>query len=162
MNWLDIILILALAASIIGGFATGFIKSALSLAGAIVGILLAGRLYAPLASIFPFIANTGVAKIIAFILILVAVLLIAHLIAKLLHWLTSLILLGWLDHLLGGIFGLITGAIFIGAAIAAWIVFFGINGAIQGSKVAGILLGYLPSVLALLPSDFNAVRSFFR
>ena len=162
MNWLDIILIIALASSVIAGFATGIIKSALSLAGAIIGILLAGRLYAPLAGIFPFIADTGAAKIIAFILILFIVLLIAHLIAKLLHRLMSLVSLGWLDRLLGGAFGMVTGAIFTGAGIAAWIVFFGINAAIQSSKVAGILLGYLPSVLALLPQDFDSVRSFFR
>lgn len=162
MNWLDIILIIALAASVIGGLATGLIRSAMAFIGIIVGLLLAGWFYAPLAGIFPFIGGSTTAKVIAFILILLIVMVIAHYVAKVLKWLTDLIMLGWLDHLLGGVFGLITGAIFVGAGVAAWIVFFGMNGAIQNSKVATILLGYMPSVLALLPGDFSSVRSFFR
>ena len=162
MNWLDIILIMALAAPVIAGFSTGLVKSAFSVAGIIIGVLLAGRLYEPLAGVLPFIANTGAAKIIAFILILAVAMTAAHFLARLTHWLTSLVKLGWLDRLAGGAFGLVTGAIFTGATLAIWIKFLGINGVVQDSKVTGILLGYLPSVLALLPGDFNSVRSFFQ
>ena len=47
MNWLDIVIIVALAISTFLGLKIGIIKALLSLAGLIVGVILAGRYYAP-------------------------------------------------------------------------------------------------------------------
>lgn len=161
MNWLDIAIIVVIAIAALNGLRAGIIKAALSLAGLIIGVILAGRYYAPLSEQLPFIPQAG-AKIVAFAIILVGVMIIAGLLARFLKWAVSVVMLGWVNHLGGAIFGLVLGAILCGALLAIWVKFFGIAEAIVESNLATLLLDYFPVVLALLPEEFNAIRSFFQ
>ena len=162
MNWLDLILIVAIAIPTAIGLRIGMIKAALSLAGLIVGVIVAGRYYLPLSEQLSFISQDSVAKITAFIIILVGIMIIAGVLAKLLKWTASAIMLGWINHLGGAIFGLVLGAIFYGAILATWVKFLGITVAITESTLASILVDFFPMVLALLPDEFDAVRPFFQ
>ena len=162
MNWLDIVILVVLVGGTIMGLRVGLIKAALSLAGVIVGVMLAGRFYIPLADRFSSVLQTGVAKVVAFALILIVVMLIAALLAKLLQGITSATMLGWIDHLGGGVLGLVLGALLAGALLAIWTRFFGISEAIRQSTISVLLLDRLPVVLALLPKEFGALRSFFK
>jgi membrane protein required for colicin V production len=161
MNWLDAVIILALAVATFLGFRTGVIKAALSLAGLIVGIILAGRYYVPLSEHLSIIPSDSAARVAAFIIILIAVGLLAALLAQLLKWVTSAIMLGWVDRLGGAIFGLLMGALFYSVLLAVWVNFLGMSGPIVESSLANILLSRFPIVLALLPDEFDAIRSFF-
>ena len=161
MYWLDIAIIVAIAIAILIGLRIGIIKAVLSLAGLIVGVILAGHYYAPLSGQLSFIPQASVAKIVAFAIILIGVMVIAGVLASLLKWAASAIMLGWVNRLGGAVFGLFLGAIFCGALLAIWVKFFDIA-AISESNLAAILLDRLPVVLALLPDEFDAVRSFFR
>jgi membrane protein required for colicin V production len=49
----------------------------------------------------------------------------------------------------------------LGALLAIWVQFFG-SGLVTESFLAGVLLNKFPLVLALLPSEFDAVRDFFQ
>ena len=109
MNWLDIVLIVMLFIPIFTGLIKGLIKTALSFAGLIIGIVLAGRFHGSLAEIFSFTNNENVANILAFVLILVAVFIIALLIANLLRFVAKSLLIGWVDRLGGAIIGLLSG-----------------------------------------------------
>jgi len=160
MNWLDIVIIVAIAIAILIGLRIGIIKAVLSLAGLIVGVILAGRYYVPFSEWLSFIPQASVAKIVAFAIILIGVMVIAGVLASLLKWAASAIMLGWVNRLGGAVFGLFLGAIFCGALLAIWVKFFDIA-AISESNLAAILLDRLPMVLALLPDEFDAVRSFF-
>jgi len=162
MNWLDIVIIVAIAIPTLIGLRIGMIKAALSLAGLIVGVIVAGRYYLPLSEQLSFISPASVAEIVAFAIILVGVMVIAGVLARLLKWTASVIMLGWVNHLGGAVFGLVLGAIFCGALLATWLKFFGVTEAITESNLAIILLDRLPMVLALLPDEFDTVRSFFR
>jgi membrane protein required for colicin V production len=161
MNWLDIIIIVILAIAVIGGLKTGIIKAVLALAGIVVGVVLAGRYYLPLAESLSFVPHDGAAKIIAFAIILIAVMIISVVIGTILTRVVSAVMLGWINRLVGAVFGLVLGSIFCGAVLAIWGKFIGMTGVIAGSAIAPILLKYLPLVLALLPGEFDAVRSFF-
>lgn len=161
MNLLDIVIIVILAISVLTGLRIGLIKAVLSLAGLIVGVILAGRYYVPLSEHLAFISQAGVAKVVAFAIILIGVMVIAGVIAGLLKWTASVMMLGWVNRLGGAIFCLVLGAIFCGALLAIWVKFLG-AGAIAGSGLATVLLDRFPLVLALLPSEFDAVRSFFQ
>jgi len=86
---------------------------------------------------------------------------IAGVIARLLKWAVSVTMLGWVNQLGGAIFGLVLGAVFCSAVLAIWVKFLG-AGAIAESGLATILLDRFPMVLALLPSEFDAIRSFFQ
>jgi len=162
MNWLDIVIIIAMAISAYLGLRIGIIKAALSLAGLIVGVILAGRYYIPLSQQLSFIPQANIAKIVAFAIILIGVMIIAAVAAVLLKWAVSKMMLGWVNRLGGAVFGLILGALFCGALLAIWVKFAGIEGAIAESTLAAILLDRFPMVLALLPGEFDSVRSFFQ
>lgn len=161
MGWLDIVLIAILAFAAFQGFKTGIIKAVISLAGVIVGVILAGRFYTPLAGQLTFVPHEGIAKIIAFAIILVGVMVVAGVVASLMKWATSLVMLGWINHLGGAIFGLMLGATFCGALLATWVKFIGIGETVTSSALANVLLNYFPLVLGLLPQEFDSVRSFF-
>jgi len=162
MNWLDIVILVVMVIAIFLGLKIGIIKAALSLAGVIVGVLLAGRFYVPLSERLTFIPQAKAAEIAAFAIILIVVMLIAGIAAKLLNWAVSAMLLGWVNHLGGAVFGLVWGAILCGALLAIWVKFLGINEIITNSSLAAILLDRFPAVLALLPQEFDAIRSFFQ
>ena len=162
MSWLDIIVLAVIAFAALFGFKAGIIKAVLSLAGVVGGVVLAGHYYAPLSEQLTFISQPGVAKIVAFAIILAGVVIIAAIIAAVLRWVTSLMMLGWVNRLGGAIFGLLMGGVICGALLAAWVKFIGMNGVIGDSVLAQTLLDYFPLVLALLPGEFDAIRSFFQ
>jgi membrane protein required for colicin V production len=162
MSWLDIVIVVAIGVTTFIGVKKGVIKIALTLAGLIVGIVLAGRYYAPFSQHLTFISQPSLAKVAAFAIIFIGVMLIATLLARLVKWAASTIMLGWVDRLAGGILGFIVGAMFCGAFLAMWVKFLGMPGAIAQSTIAPILLNQFPRVLALLPDEFGAIRSFFQ
>lgn len=162
MNWLDAILIIFGIIALLGGLKTGLIKSILPLAGLIIGLFLALRYYEPFGELMPFLPQPTVAKWVAFAIILMAVLLIAGGLARLVSWGFSSLMLGWLDHLIGAIWGLLFGAVVYAALLAIWVKFFGQAAVITGSPLATFLLDHFPTVLGLLPDEFEAVHNLFR
>ena len=160
MNWLDIVIIVVIAIATILGLKIGIIKAVLSLAGLIVGVILAGRYYAPFSEQLTFISQPTIAKVVAFAIIFVGIIVIAGVAASLLKWAASLMMLGWVNKLGGAVLGLALGAIFCGAVLAIWVKFLG-AGAIAESAIAPILLDQIPVILALLPDEFDTIRSFF-
>ncbi len=162
MSWLDIVIIVAIGITTLMGLKIGIIKAVLSLAGVIIGVILAGRFYLPLAGQLTFIPQATVAKVVALAIILIVVMIIAGVLATLLKWAASLMMLGWVNRLGGAAFGLLLGAIFVGALLATWVRFLGAGQTIGDSALAALLLDRFPMVLALLPQEFDAVRSFFQ
>lgn len=162
MSWLDIVIIVGVGVTTFIGLKKGVIKIALTLAGLIVGIVLAGRYYAPFSQQLTLISSPGWAKVAAFAIIFIGVMVIATVLARLLKWAASAIMLGWVNRLGGGILGFIVGAMFCGAFLAMWVKFLGITGTIAQSTIAPILLDQFPRVLALLPKEFGAIRAFFQ
>jgi len=161
MNWLDIVILVILAVTAFTGLKRGLIKSALSLVGLIIGVILAGRLYSLVAGLLPFIENESVANGVAFAIILIVVMIIASVLASLLKWVASAVMLGWANYLGGAVFGLLLGAITAGALLTMWVNFLGSADSVIESAFAGFLLDGFPAVLALLPEEFNAIRDFF-
>lgn len=94
MNGLDIAILVVVAIATFLGLKIGVIKAALSLAGLIVGVILAGRYYAPLAEQLTFISQDGIAKAVAFAIILIGIMVVASVLATLLRWVTSALMLG--------------------------------------------------------------------
>lgn len=161
MNWLDIVIIVAIAIPTVIGLRIGIIKAALSLAGLIVGVVLAGGYYVPLSQQLSFIPDEKMAKVVAFAIILIGIMVVASVLARLLKWAASVVMLGWVNQLGGAIFCFVLGAIFCGAILAIVVKFLG-AGVIAESELAAVLLDRFPMVLALLPPEFDAVRSFFQ
>ncbi|MFC1905134.1 CvpA family protein [Chloroflexota bacterium] len=161
MNWLDIVLLVALIIPVFIGLKRGLVKAVLSLAGLIVGIILASNFYQPVAKMLGFIPNEVAANIVAFILILGIIMIAAGVVAAVLRFTVKAVMLGWVDHLGGAIFGFLMGAMLWSALLAIWVKFLG-TGLVTDSVLAGLLLDKFPLILALLPDEFDAIRPFFQ
>ena len=144
------------------GLSRGLIKAVLSLVGVIVGVILAGQYHAALGEQLTFISQPNVADIVGFAIILIGVMIIAAVIASLLKWIVSVVMLGWVNRLGGAVYGFLLGTIFCSALLAIWAKFLGASDPIADSTLAILLLNRFPMILALLPSEFDAVRSFFQ
>ena len=161
MNWLDIAIVVVIAIATITGLRTGLIKAVLSLAGLIVGVILAGLYYIPLSYHLTFVTDENIARIAAFAIILIGVMIIAGVLAALLKWAASIVMMGWLNRVGGAVFGLALGAILCSALLAALAKLPSIENTITESTMATLLLDYFPLVLRLLPDEFGAIHSFF-
>ncbi|UCE97308.1 MAG: CvpA family protein [Dehalococcoidia bacterium] len=161
MNWLDIILIVMLFIPTFIGLRNGLIKTALSFAGLLVGVVLAGNFYKPVSNLFGFINNENIAYILAFLLILALVMVAALLLARLLKSIISSVMLGWVDNFGGATLGFFSGFLFLGAIMAIWVKFFG-SDLITGSFLGKLMLDYFPVVLGLLPGEFDVIKDFFQ
>jgi membrane protein required for colicin V production len=123
-TWVDWVIVLAVALSVLGGLSQGFFRSAFSLGGLIMGLVLAAWNYtivaAPLRS---FIHDEEIADIIGFILIAILVMTIAGILGALLHKTFQNIGLGCLDRLAGGVFGFFQGVLFVTLIILVTVAF---------------------------------------
>ena len=77
-------------------------RGVVNLAGLIFGIFLAGMWYETVGGWLGFISNPDIANTVGFIAIMVLVMIAAGIVGGLLHKIISGIMLGWLDHLVGG------------------------------------------------------------
>ncbi|MBN1862482.1 MAG: CvpA family protein [Dehalococcoidales bacterium] len=161
MNWLDIVLVVAIGLTTFIGLRKGIIKMALTLGGLVLGIFLAGRYYASFSEHLTLISSPTWAKVAAFAIIFIGIMAAAAIVAHFLEKAASAIMLGWVNRLVGAILGFLVGAMFCGAVLAIWVKYLGVSGAISDSNIAPILLDQFPKVLALLPDEFDGIRSFF-
>lgn len=162
MNWLDIILIVLLVVPTFIGLRKGLIKAALSFAGLLIGVALAGYCYQPVSKLFGFIPNENIAYILAFILILVLVMVAAFFLARLLKSVIKVVMLGWVDNVGGAVLGFLSGFILLSAILATWVKFFG-SELIINSFLGKVMLDYFPLILGLLPGEFgDDIRNFFQ
>ena len=159
MNWLDIVIIIIIAIPTFIGLKAGIVKALFIIAGGIIGIVLAGRFSGQLGAAF---SDEGWANVLAFAVILLVALLIASIAAKLVKWVLSAVLLGWVNSLGGAVLGFIMGAFLCGAVLAIWIKYLGIGDTLSDSALAGFLLDGFPFVLGILPGEFDSVREFFK
>ncbi|OGO19686.1 MAG: hypothetical protein A2Z15_00120 [Chloroflexi bacterium RBG_16_50_11] len=161
MNWLDILIIIGLIISLVSGIQQGLIKVLFTLAGAIIGVILAGRYSDALAEKLSFISDPGIAGIVAFIIIIVATLIVASILGIIVKKIVSAVLLGWLDKLGGAVLGVVLGAITIGALLAMYQRYQPTD-VIIDSALATFLLDKFWVVLGLLPDEFDSIRQYFQ
>lgn len=164
MQPIDIIISVLLIAGFIGGLRDGIVKQVVGMAGLICGLLIGRECYMPvgewMTSAFGLSVRT--AHITAFVLILVIVPLLFNLVGWLISKFLSVIKLGWINRLLGGVVGALKFAIFVGVAIIG-IEFFGQSNTIVSKeqkeasvlyspihKTTGIFFGHIKQELGKL------------
>ena len=163
MNWLDWVLIGFLAISVISGLKEGLVKTVFGIAGMIVGVRLASRYYTILAPYLQFVQQENLSKILAFIIITAVVIVVAGILGTIFRKIISMVMLGWLDRLLGAILSLALCIISLGVGLALLtkFSFLGLDQIITQSKIAPILLKSYPLIKGLLPSDFSDLGNLF-
>jgi membrane protein required for colicin V production len=160
MSTLDIILLAAIIFCGAMGIYWGFIRQALALVGLLAGVALAGRYGGRVADwLSSFISSEPVAQLLGFLLVLVAVSAAASLLATLIRRFVGLLFLGWLDHLIGGMLGLLQGALVSAVLLLAIALFpsVSLSNALASSRAApalvrvggALLLPFLPAPVRL-------------
>ena len=124
MSLLDFIVLLIVAASVIGGFLAGFARGGIGFLSAIFGILGGFWFYGvPAAAVRKYIPSVTASNLIGFFFVLFLVAFAGALIGKLLSKLFKWTGLSWLDRLMGAAFGLVRGALVAVAFIAVALAF---------------------------------------
>jgi len=158
MNWLDPVILIALGGFTFAAFRAGLIREVVALVAVVVGVLVAGHYYDDLADdVLLFIKNDKAANAVAFLTLFGSVALLGQLAAFLIKQAVSLLLLGWLDHLAGGAFGLLKGLVLVELFLMFFATFpyLGLEKAIDGSGIAPLFLDNGAALLKLLPGEFN-------
>lgn len=158
MNWLDIVLIAAIAFVTWRAFSNGFIRELVSLSAAFLAIPIAGVFYGNMfPKVKPIVDNDDLARLVSFLAILIGVIVAGQVAAHLLKRTVTMLNLGSLDRLAGGLFGFAKAVLVAQVVLIALVVFPrpNIHSSIDNSTVATALLDAAPTVLAFLPSTFD-------
>ena len=111
LGWVDLVLLAVLAFSVLVGLWRGFVFEIVSLLGWLVAFVLANTLGPPLADYIPL---DGALRLwAAYVAVFVLVLLTCTLLARMLRALVSATPLSFVDHVMGGVFGIVRGAVIL-------------------------------------------------
>ena len=119
MSTPDIIILICFLPAIISGITKGFIEQVIALVSLILGAWLAFKFSTVVSDWLKpyFEVSETVLNVISFAVIMVAVVLVLFVLSKILTGVTKLVMLGWLDRLLGLVFALLKAGLIIGILI---------------------------------------------
>lgn len=119
METLDIIILICFIPAIIRGLQKGFIEQAVALVSLILGAWLAFRFSSIVSDwLHPYIdVSETVLNVISYAVIIITVVVLLFLLGRLLTGIVKLVLLGWLDRLLGLVFAIMKTALIVGLAV---------------------------------------------
>jgi membrane protein required for colicin V production len=141
MIGLDWLIAGILVLSVIQAAAQGFVFELFSLAGTVVGYLLAAWEYPVVARYLePYVKNDLVAAGAGFFLIFVVVVIFAGIAGRIARWATKSVGLHWFDRLLGGAFGFLRGALVVMVLVMAMASFLPSSSALAKSSLAQYFL----------------------
>lgn len=122
MNILDIIILICFVPALVQGLRKGFIAQVISIISLILGIFLSFQFSTAVSSwLAQYIDGSGeVLKLVAFALILIGVIAALAALGKLLEGMLKIVMLGWLNKLLGVVFSFLKCALVTGLIIMAF------------------------------------------
>jgi len=115
MNIFDFVILIILGIFVFNGVRKGFLREVAGLVGIVIAFILAVRFMDDLSVIFTYFLGLSpriavvVTAIVIFILVVVAFVLMAKVVRKLMELAT----LGWIDRLMGAMLGLLKGVIIV-------------------------------------------------
>jgi membrane protein required for colicin V production len=155
-NLFDYLLFALLAYSTILAFVRGIIRELFSLGGLVAGILLAAWNYSRVAVLLGRLITTpATARIVAFALIVVGVMVLSTLLGKLLNRTAHAIGLGFFDRLLGAVFGFLRGCLLGVAIMMAVAAFLPQSQWIANSQLTPYFLAGAHAVSFVVPHDLQ-------
>jgi membrane protein required for colicin V production len=156
MALIDWAIVIILIVSVLGAAKHGFFVEAFSLAGVVLGLLLASWNYQ---KVLPWIDgwahSPGVAEAIAFMVIAIAVMVLAGLAGRLIRWSVRSIGLGWADRFIGAIFGLLKGCVLVTLGVMAIAAFLPRATWLEQSKLAPYFLSVAHQASVVTPSELG-------
>lgn len=153
-DWVILGLILLSAAM---AAAQGFFFEVISMAGLVVGYVLAAWQYWRVAAWFaPHVKSPWLAEIAGFLIILIGVMILAGVLGRILRWLMKEVGLRWFDRLLGAAFGLIRGCLLVSVLLLGVTTFAPDAQWLQGSSLAPYFVVVARAASWVAPSEIRA------
>lgn len=156
MTLIDWLMIVVLLVSVLSAAKKGFFLEVFSLAGVIIGLLLASWNYQRLLPwLTGWIHNLPAAEAIGFLLIAMGVMILAGLLGRLIRWSVHSVGLGWADRLVGAIFGFVKGCVLITVAVLVVAAFLPQATWFQESRLAPYFLTAAHQASVVTPQDLG-------
>ncbi len=135
----------------------GFFSEALTVAGLVVGYLVAAWQYRSLAEWFEkFLKNEWLAEILGFLIIFFAIVLLFGLAARIARWVMKETGLSGFDRFLGAILGLLKGGLMVAVILMGMTAFQPTSKLLQNSQLAPYFLVMGRAAIWVAPSELRA------
>jgi membrane protein required for colicin V production len=153
----DWVICAVIALNIITAAMQGFFSEALTIAGLVVGYIVAAWKYRSLAEWFEsFLKNPWLAEILGFLIIFFAIVLIFGLAARAARWIMKTAGLTGFDRFLGAVLGLLKGGLMVAVILMGMTVFEPTSKLLQNSQLAPYFLVVGRAAIWLAPSELRA------
>jgi membrane protein required for colicin V production len=157
MTILDWIICAVVLASVITAAMQGFFSEALTMAGLVVGYIVAAWQYRGLAEWFErFLKNPWLAEILGFLIIFFAIVLLFGIAARIARWVMKEAGLSGFDRFLGALLGLLRGGLMVAIILMGMTAFQPASQLLQNSQLAPYFLVVGRAAIWLAPSELRA------
>jgi len=125
MLWVDWVIVIVIALSVMGGLSQGFFRAVFSLGGLVLGLVLAAWNYSLVAvPLKQVVHNEEVANLAGFLAVALVVMVVAGILGAVISKTLHSIGLGCLDRIAGGVFGFFQGALLVTLGILVTVAFY--------------------------------------
>ena len=146
-----------LVINVVAAAMQGFFAEALSMAGLVVGYIVAAWKYRSLAEWFEsFLKNPWLAEILGFLIIFFAILLLFGIAARIARWIMKEAGLSGFDRFLGAVLGLLKGGLMVAVILMGMTAFQPTSKLLQNSQLAPYFLVVGRAAIWLAPSELRA------
>jgi membrane protein required for colicin V production len=142
--------------SVIAAAVQGFFAEVLTLAGLVVGYIVAAWQYRTVARwLETFLKNTWLAEILGFLIIFIAVGLVFGIAARIVRWVMKHSGLSGFDRFLGGVLGLVKGGLMVAVILMGMTAFTPTSNLLANSQLAPYFLVFGRAAIWLAPSELR-------
>jgi membrane protein required for colicin V production len=157
MTIADWMICAVLVINVVAAAMQGFFAEALSMAGLVVGYIVAAWKYRSLAEWFEsFLKNPWLAEILGFLIIFFAILLLFGIAARIARWIMKEAGLSGFDRFLGAVLGLLKGGMMVAVILMGMTAFQPTSKLLQNSQLAPYFLVVGRAAIWLAPSELRA------
>ena len=156
MTVADWFIIAVVIVNVVAAAMQGFFSEALTIAGLVVGYIVAAWKYLSLAEWFEtFLKNPWLAEILGFLIIFFAIVLLFGLAARIARWIMKEAGLSGFDRFLGALLGLLKGGLMVAVILMGMAAFTPTSRLLQNSQLAPYFLVVGRAAVWLAPSELR-------
>lgn len=156
MALVDWLIVVVLLVSVLSAAKNGIFLEVFSLAGILIGLVVASWNYQRLLPwLTHWIHSLAAAEAVSFLLIALGIMLLAAILGRVIRWSVHSIGLGWLDRLLGAFFGFIKGFVLVTVGVLVVAAFFPQASWFRNSRLAPCFLSAAHQVSAAAPQGLE-------
>jgi membrane protein required for colicin V production len=153
----DWIIFFVVLVSVVQAASAGFFQEAFGIGGLVFGYLLAAWQYPRLAARFaPYVNSPWLGEIISFLIIFIAVMILAGIAGRIARWAMKEVGLSFFDRLLGSALGLVRGCLIVSVVLVGMAAFTPTSRLLAGSEWAPYFLVVGRAAIWVAPSELRS------